>query len=44
MAEFSKPGERAQFIPPISMETLAGMIGITPSRVSYFMNASIKWA
>jgi CRP-like cAMP-binding protein len=37
MAEFSKPGERAQFIPPISMETLAGMIGITPSRVSYFM-------
>jgi CRP-like cAMP-binding protein len=38
MAEFGKPGERVTFIPPISQETLADMIGTTRSRVSFFMN------
>jgi CRP-like cAMP-binding protein len=38
MAEFGKPGERDAFIPPISQETLAEMIGTTRSRVSFFMN------
>jgi len=38
MAEFGKPGERDIFIPPISQETLADMIGTTRSRVSFFMN------
>ena len=38
MAEFAKPGERDTFIPPISQETLADMIGTTRSRVSFFMN------
>jgi len=38
MAEFGKPGEPTQFIPKISQETLAEMIGTTRSRVSFFMN------
>jgi len=38
MAEFGKPGERDAFIPPITQETLAEMIGTTRSRVSFFMN------
>jgi CRP-like cAMP-binding protein len=38
MAEFGKPGEPEQFIPNISQETLAEMIGTTRSRVSFFMN------
>jgi CRP-like cAMP-binding protein len=38
MAEFGKPGEPEQFIPPITQETLAEMIGTTRSRVSFFMN------
>jgi len=38
MAEFGKPGVRDLFIPPISQETLAEMIGTTRSRVSLFMN------
>jgi len=38
MAEFGKPGDRNTFIPPISQETLAEMIGTTRSRVSFFMN------
>lgn len=38
MAEFGKPGERATYIPPVSQETLAEMIGTTRSRVSFFMN------
>jgi CRP-like cAMP-binding protein len=38
MAEFGKPGEQAAFIPPVSQETLAEMIGTTRSRVSFFMN------
>jgi CRP-like cAMP-binding protein len=38
MAEFGKPGEPESFIPPITQETLADMIGTTRSRVSFFMN------
>ena len=38
MAEFGKPGEPSTFIPPITQETLAEMIGTTRSRVSFFMN------
>ncbi len=38
MAEFAKPGDRQTYIPPISQETLAEMIGTTRSRVSFFMN------
>jgi len=38
MAEFGKDGEPDTFIPPISQETLAEMIGTTRSRVSFFMN------
>jgi len=38
MAEFGKPGEQQTFIPPVSQETLAEMIGTTRSRVSFFMN------
>jgi CRP-like cAMP-binding protein len=38
MAEFGKPGEPEQYIPEVSQETLAEMIGTTRSRVSFFMN------
>jgi CRP-like cAMP-binding protein len=38
MAEFGQPGEPEEFIPKISQETLAEMIGTTRSRVSFFMN------
>ena len=38
MAEFGKPGEQETFIPPITQETLAEMVGTTRSRVSFFMN------
>lgn len=38
MAEFGKPGEPNAFIPPVTQETLAEMIGTTRSRVSFFMN------
>jgi len=38
MSEFGKPGEPETFIPPITQETLADMIGTTRSRVSFFMN------
>ena len=38
MGEFGKPGELETFIPPITQETLADMIGTTRSRVSFFMN------
>ena len=38
MAEFGKPGDPEQYIPKISQETLAEMIGTTRSRVSFFMN------
>lgn len=38
MAEFRTPGEPHRFIPRISQETLAEIIGTTRSRVSFFMN------
>ena len=38
MAEYGMPGEHHKFIPPVSQETLADMIGTTRSRVSFFMN------
>jgi len=38
MAETGKPGDGATFIPPVTQETLANMIGTTRSRVSFFMN------
>jgi CRP-like cAMP-binding protein len=38
MAEYGKPGKPETFIPPITQETLAEMIGTTRSRVSFFMN------
>jgi CRP/FNR family transcriptional regulator, cyclic AMP receptor protein len=38
MAEFGRPGEPEIFIPPITQQTLADMIGTTRSRVSFFMN------
>jgi len=38
MAEFGEPGEPERFIPPVTQETLAEMIGTTRSRVSFFMN------
>jgi CRP-like cAMP-binding protein len=38
MAEFDKPGRREKFIPPITQEDLADMVGTTRSRVSFFMN------
>jgi CRP/FNR family transcriptional regulator, cyclic AMP receptor protein len=41
MAEFGQPddiGDPERFIPKISQETLAEMIGTTRSRVSFFMN------
>jgi CRP-like cAMP-binding protein len=38
MAEYRKPGEPEQYIPKISQETLAEMVGTTRSRVSFFMN------
>ena len=38
MAEFGKPGDPETYIPPVTQETLAEMIGTTRSRVSFFMN------
>jgi len=38
MAELGRPGELDPLIPQITQETLAGMIGTTRSRVSFFMN------
>jgi len=38
MTEFGTPGEPETFIPPITQETLAEMVGTTRSRVSFFMN------
>ena len=38
MAEFGSPSERDIYIPPVTQETLAEMIGTTRSRVSFFMN------
>jgi hypothetical protein len=36
--EFGRPGEPEKFIPPVTQETLAEMIGATRSRVGFFMN------
>ena len=44
MVEFGKPGEPEQYIPKVSQETLAEMIGTTRSRVSFFMNRFRKLA
>jgi CRP/FNR family transcriptional regulator, cyclic AMP receptor protein len=38
LAEFGKPGEPESWIPEITQESLAEMIGTTRSRVSFFMN------
>jgi CRP-like cAMP-binding protein len=38
MADFGQPGEPEMTIPPVIQEALAEMIGITRSRVSFFMN------
>ena len=38
LAEFGKPGEPEQYIPKITQETLAEMVGTTRSRISFFMN------
>jgi CRP-like cAMP-binding protein len=38
LAELGESGEPEAFIPPITQETLAEMIGTTRSRVSFFMN------
>jgi CRP-like cAMP-binding protein len=38
MSEFGEPGEPQQYIPKISQETFAEMVGTTRSRVSFFMN------
>ena len=38
MAQFGKEGAPEEVIPKVSQETLAGMIGTTRSRVSFFMN------
>jgi len=38
MAEFSESGKPDDFIPTITQETLAEMVGTTRSRVSFFMN------
>jgi CRP/FNR family transcriptional regulator, cyclic AMP receptor protein len=38
LAEFDEPGEREHWVPHITQETLAEMIGTTRARVSLFMN------
>ena len=38
MANFGKEGQPVPIIPKISQETLAGIVGTTRSRVSFFMN------
>ena len=38
LANFEKEGQAQPVIPKISQETLAEIIGTTPSRVSFFMN------
>ncbi len=38
LAEFGEPGKSESFIPPITQETLAEMVGTTRSRISFFMN------
>ena len=38
LAHFGKQGTRQSVVPTVSQETLAGMVGTTRSRVSFFMN------
>jgi CRP-like cAMP-binding protein len=38
MAGMGKPGARVTYLPPISQQTLADMVGTTRSRTSFFMN------
>ena len=38
LANFGKEGKPELVIPSISQETLAGLVGTTRSRVSFFMN------
>ena len=38
LAEFGEPGSQEHWVPRITQETLAEMIGTTRSRVSFFMN------
>jgi CRP-like cAMP-binding protein len=38
LSEFGEPGAREHWVPHITQETLAEMIGTTRSRVSFFMN------
>ena len=38
LANFGQEGKPAGVIPDISQETLAGLVGTTRSRVSFFMN------
>jgi CRP-like cAMP-binding protein len=38
LADYGEPGEPTKFIPPITQETLAEMVGTTRSRISFFMN------
>ena len=38
MADYGEAGKPTKFIPPITQETLAEMVGTTRSRVSFFMN------
>jgi CRP-like cAMP-binding protein len=38
LAEFGEPGSPEPFLPPITQETLAEIVGTTRSRVSFFMN------
>ena len=43
LAHFGKDGKPESVIPKISQEVLAEMVGITRSRVSFFMNRFRKW-
>ena len=43
MADYGEPGEPTKFIPPITQETLAEMVGTTRSRISFFMNRFRKF-
>jgi CRP-like cAMP-binding protein len=38
MADFGQPEESATFIPHVTQETLAEMVGTTRFRISFFMN------
>jgi CRP-like cAMP-binding protein len=38
LAEFDEPGDREHWVPRITHEALAEMVGTTRSRVTFFMN------